>query len=89
MSWVPVLDGERRVVGTLAISDVVRAYRSELAASAERVSEMGTMTGTALVTIGGPLADCRTDIAPGCVAQRPVDHVDHTRRPDLRAQRRH
>jgi H+/Cl- antiporter ClcA/CBS-domain-containing membrane protein len=52
MSWVPVLDGERRVVGTLAISDVVGAYRSELAASAERLSEMGTMTGAALVTIG-------------------------------------
>jgi CIC family chloride channel protein len=52
MSWVPVLDGERRVVGTLAISDVVRAYRSELAASAERLSEMGTMTGAASVTIG-------------------------------------
>ena len=28
-SWVPVLDGERRVVGTLSISDVVRAYRQE------------------------------------------------------------
>jgi H+/Cl- antiporter ClcA len=52
MSWIPVLDGERRVVGTLAISDVVRAYRSELAASAERLSEMGTMTGAASVTIG-------------------------------------
>jgi CBS domain-containing protein len=51
LSWVPVLDGERRVVGTLAISDVVRAYRAELAASAERVSELGAMAGTALVTI--------------------------------------
>ncbi len=29
-SWVPVLDDERRVVGTLSISDVVRAYRHEL-----------------------------------------------------------
>jgi chloride channel protein, CIC family len=51
LSWVPVLDGERRVVGTLSISDVVRAYRTELVASAERLSEMGTMTGAALVTI--------------------------------------
>jgi CIC family chloride channel protein len=42
LSWVPVLDGERRVVGTLSISDVVRAYRQELAASAERMSELGT-----------------------------------------------
>ena len=51
LSWAPVLDGERRVVGTLSISDIVRAYRAELAASAERVSEVGTMAGTALVTI--------------------------------------
>jgi H+/Cl- antiporter ClcA len=50
-SWVPVLDGDRRVVGTLSISDVVRAYRTELAASAQRLSEMGTMTGAVLVTI--------------------------------------
>jgi CBS domain-containing protein len=51
LSWVPVLDGERRVVGTLSISDVVRAYRAELAASAERVSELGVMTGASRVTI--------------------------------------
>ena len=50
-SWVPVLDDERRVVGTLSISDVVRAYRQELAASAERVSELGVMTGATRVTI--------------------------------------
>ena len=35
-SWVTVLDNERRVVGTLSISDMVRAYRQEL------VSERGT-----------------------------------------------
>ena len=40
-SWVPVLDGERRVVGTLSISDVVRAYRQELVTSAERMSDLG------------------------------------------------
>jgi CBS domain-containing protein len=51
LSWVPVLDGERRVVGTLSISDVVRAYRMELAASAERVSELGEMTGASRVII--------------------------------------
>jgi CBS domain-containing protein len=50
-SWAPVLDDERRVVGTLSISDVVRAYRQELAASAERVSELGVMTGATRVTI--------------------------------------
>jgi CIC family chloride channel protein len=51
LSWVPVLDSERRVVGTLSISDVVRAYRQELAASAERVGELGEMTGASRVTI--------------------------------------
>jgi H+/Cl- antiporter ClcA len=50
-SWVPVLDDERRVVGTLSISDVVRAYRQELVSSAERMSDLGAMTGTAQVTI--------------------------------------
>jgi chloride channel protein, CIC family len=51
LSWVPVLDGERRVVGTLSISDVVRAYRQELVASAERVNDLGPMTGASRVTL--------------------------------------
>ena len=57
-SWVPVLDDERRVVGTLSISDVVRAYRQELVTSAERMSGLGTMSGAAQVTLteASPLA---------------------------------
>lgn len=50
-SWVPVLDDERRVVGTLSVSDVVRAYRQELVTSAERMSDLGAMTGAAQVTL--------------------------------------
>jgi H+/Cl- antiporter ClcA/predicted transcriptional regulator len=50
-SWVPVLDDERRVVGTLSISDVVRAYRQELVTSAERVSVLGAIAGAAQVTV--------------------------------------
>ena len=50
-SWVPVLDDERRVVGTLSVSDVVRAYRQELVTSAERMSDLGVMTGAAQVTV--------------------------------------
>jgi Trk K+ transport system NAD-binding subunit len=38
-------------VGTLSISDVVRAYRQELAASAERASELGAETGASRVTV--------------------------------------
>ncbi len=44
-------DDERRVVGTLSVSDVVRAYRQELVSSAERMSDLGAMTGAAQVTI--------------------------------------
>ena len=50
-SWVPVLDTERRVVGTLSISDVVRAYRRELLASVERISDLGVTTGAAEITV--------------------------------------
>ena len=50
-SWVPVLDDERRVVGTLSISDLVRAYRQELMTGAERMSELGAATGSAHVSI--------------------------------------
>ena len=51
LSWVPVLDDDRRVVGILSISDVVHAYHQELLASAQRVSELGAMTATSQVTI--------------------------------------
>ena len=50
-SWVPVLDDERRVVGILSVSDVVRAYRQELVTSAERVSDLGATSGAAQVTV--------------------------------------
>ena len=50
-SWVPVLDTERRVVGTLSISDVVQAYRRELLTSAERMTDLGVITGAAQVTV--------------------------------------
>ena len=57
-SWVPVLDDDRRVVGTLSISDVVEAYRQELVSSAERMGELGVTAGAARVTIttGSPVA---------------------------------
>jgi K+/H+ antiporter YhaU regulatory subunit KhtT len=50
-SWVPVLDDERRVVGTLSISDVVRAYRQELVTSAEGIGELGVTPGAVQVTV--------------------------------------
>jgi len=66
LAWVPVLDDDRKVVGTLSISDLVRAYRQELITSAERVSDLGSRTGALEVTItagspaaGQPLRDAR------------------------------
>ena len=38
--WVTVLDDDRRVLGTLSISDLVRAYRRELAASFSRLTDL-------------------------------------------------
>ena len=48
----PVLDDDRRVVGTLSVSDIVRAYRQELAGSAERMSGLGLGAGATQVTLG-------------------------------------
>jgi H+/Cl- antiporter ClcA len=50
-SWVPVLDGERRVAATVSISDLVQAYRRELLASAERVSALGAAAGAFELTV--------------------------------------
>src|SRR6202044_1560010 len=44
MSWVSVLDDDRRVAGVLSISDLVAAYRAELLASAQRVRALGAAT---------------------------------------------
>ena len=51
LAWAPVLDGDRRVVGTLSVSDLVHAYRRELMASAERVGGLGPGTGLSEVRI--------------------------------------
>ncbi len=50
-SWVPVLDDDRRVVGTLSVSDVVHAYLQELVASAERATGLDAMNGAPQLTI--------------------------------------
>ena len=50
-SWVPVLDDDRRVAGTLSISDLVSAYRRELLASAQRVSALGASPGAFEFTV--------------------------------------
>jgi H+/Cl- antiporter ClcA/CBS domain-containing protein len=56
--WVPVLDTERKVVGTIATSDVVRGYRLGLLASLQKMNVDGDATGSdrVLVGAGSPLA---------------------------------
>ncbi|HVX20304.1 MAG TPA: chloride channel protein [Acidimicrobiales bacterium] len=44
-SWVPVTDDDRRVVGILSTSDLVHAYRRELADNVRRLSDPGPGTG--------------------------------------------
>ena len=56
--WVPVLDIERKVVGTIAISDVVRGYRLGLLASLQKMNAGGDAAGTdrLLIDAESPLA---------------------------------
>jgi CBS domain-containing protein len=56
--WVPVLDSDRRVVGTVATSDVVRGYRLGLLAGLQGMSADGDASGSDRVCIGdgSPLA---------------------------------
>ena len=46
LSWVPVLDGDRLVVGTLSISDLMHAYRAELLASVARVTDLSSKSAS-------------------------------------------
>jgi chloride channel protein, CIC family len=49
--WVSVLDADRRVIGTIATSDVVRGYRLGLLASLQRLNAEGEPTGSDRVLI--------------------------------------
>ena len=44
-TWVAVVDDERRVIGTIATSDIVASYRRSLQASLRRVSEVSEPSG--------------------------------------------
>ena len=63
--WVPVLDDDRHVVGTLSLSDLVRGYQSGLLTSLRRVSDVGAVAGTFEVEIrsGSRLADISVEEA--------------------------
>jgi chloride channel protein, CIC family len=55
--WVTILDADRKVLGTVAISDVVRGYRLGLLAGLQKVNTAGEPGGTDRVQIrsGSPL----------------------------------
>jgi Trk K+ transport system NAD-binding subunit len=50
-SWAAVVDGERRIVGVISISDIVRSYRQNVLASLRRAAELGGMSGVSEVTV--------------------------------------
>lgn len=49
--WVTVIDNDRKIVGTVSLSDLVRAYRRELTASLSRLSNLDAGTGVFDMTI--------------------------------------
>ena len=49
--WVSVVDTERKVIGTIAISDVVRGYRLAILASLQKVNAESDTRGTDRVVI--------------------------------------
>ena len=77
-SWVPVLDDERRVIGTLSISDVVRAYRQELVFQRERISDLGVTTGAAHVTVTADSAVVGKTLRHADFPFRPPRHLNLT-----------
>jgi CIC family chloride channel protein len=50
-TWAPVLDEERRLVGTIAISDIVRGYRRALLANLRKLSAVVGPSGASDIVI--------------------------------------
>jgi len=50
-TWAPVIDDERQVVGTIAISDIVRNYRRTMQANLRRIAELSGTTGISEITV--------------------------------------
>jgi CIC family chloride channel protein len=52
-TWAPVVDEARRLVGTIAISDIVRGYRRALMANLRKMSTAGGSSGASDIVIRG------------------------------------
>jgi hypothetical protein len=50
-TWATVIDDDRRVVGTIALSDIVRNYRRTTQAYLRRLTQMGGATGVVELTV--------------------------------------
>ncbi len=50
-TWAAVVDDQRRVIGTITISDIVRSYRQALQTSLRHASEIGGATGILNVVV--------------------------------------
>jgi len=55
-TWAAVVDDERRVIGTIATSDLVPSYRRSLQANLRRVSEVSGPTGSLDVVVANSAA---------------------------------
>jgi hypothetical protein len=51
-TWAAVVDGQRRVIGTIATSDIVASYRRALQTRLRQASELGGQTGMSDVVVG-------------------------------------
>ncbi len=51
-SWAAVVDDDRRIVGTISISDIVRSYRKQVLVSLRRAAELGGMSGITEIVLG-------------------------------------
>ena len=50
-TWAPVIDDERTLIGTIAISDIVRNYRRTMQANLRSMAELGGSTGISEFTV--------------------------------------
>ena len=58
VSWLAVVDDDRRVVGTVSVSDLVAAYRFALRDVLNRASRVGLDAGTADIVVDGDSPLC-------------------------------
>ena len=56
ISWLPVIDGDRRVVGIVSISDIANCYRTVLAENLSLATRLGDSSGLLVVVVASSSA---------------------------------